>query len=69
MLESKHQPIAPVRVFRRRIMKSVLYGMGILFRLSFDWRFRIPLYRRDRLAGFAAQCQYDPEWYGTGRGD
>ncbi len=31
MLESKHQPIAPVSVFRRRIMKSVLYGMGILF--------------------------------------
>ena len=31
MLESKHEPIAPVSVFRRRIMKSVLYGMVILF--------------------------------------
>src|SRR5450631_1491555 len=31
MLESKHQPIAPFSVFRRRIIKSVLLGMGILF--------------------------------------
>jgi hypothetical protein len=31
MLESKHEPIAPVSVFRKRILKSVLYGMGILF--------------------------------------
>jgi hypothetical protein len=31
MLESKHQPIAPVNIFRRRITKSLLLGMGVLF--------------------------------------
>jgi hypothetical protein len=31
MLESRHQPIAPFSVFRRRIFKSFLFGMGILF--------------------------------------
>ena len=30
-MESKHQPLAPLSVFRRRILKSVLLGMGILF--------------------------------------
>jgi hypothetical protein len=31
MLESKHQPLASVSVFRRRIMKSLLFGMLVLF--------------------------------------
>jgi len=31
MLESKHQPLAPFSVFKRRIMKSVVLGMIILF--------------------------------------
>jgi Co/Zn/Cd efflux system component len=31
MLESKHQPLAPFSVFRRRILKSFLFGMFILF--------------------------------------
>jgi hypothetical protein len=31
MLESKHQPLAPFSVFRRRIFKSFLFGMFIMF--------------------------------------
>ena len=31
MLESKHQPLAPFDVFERRIFKSLLFGMGVLF--------------------------------------
>jgi hypothetical protein len=31
MLESKHQPLAPFSVFRRRIAKSFAFGMIILF--------------------------------------
>jgi hypothetical protein len=31
MLESRHQPIAPVSVFRRRILKSLLIGLGVMF--------------------------------------
>jgi hypothetical protein len=31
MFESKHQPLAPFRVFRRRIVKSFLFGMFVLF--------------------------------------
>jgi hypothetical protein len=30
MLESKHEPLAPVRVFRRRIFKSLMFGMLVL---------------------------------------
>jgi hypothetical protein len=30
MLESKHQPLAPVHVFRRRIIKSFLFGMAVM---------------------------------------
>ena len=29
-MESKHEPLAPVNVFRRRIIKSVLLGSGVL---------------------------------------
>lgn len=29
-MESKHEPLAPVNVFRRRIFKSVILGTGIL---------------------------------------
>lgn len=31
MFESRHQPIAPLNVFRRRILKSVLLGIGVIF--------------------------------------
>jgi len=31
MLESRHQPLAPVSVFRRRILKSLLIGLGVMF--------------------------------------
>ena len=31
MLESKHQPLAPINVFRRRIFKSILFGMAVIF--------------------------------------
>jgi hypothetical protein len=31
MFESRHQPIAPLHVFRRRILKSVLLGIGVIF--------------------------------------
>jgi hypothetical protein len=31
MLESKHQPIAPLNVFRKRMSKSLLLGLSILF--------------------------------------
>jgi hypothetical protein len=31
MLESKYQPIAPVRVFKRRIVKSFMFGLAIMF--------------------------------------
>ncbi len=30
-MESKNQPLAPIHVFRRRIFKSVLLGLAILF--------------------------------------
>jgi hypothetical protein len=30
-MESKNEPLAPVSVFRRRILKSVLLGIAILF--------------------------------------
>jgi hypothetical protein len=30
MLESKHQPLAPARVFRRRILKSFLFGISVM---------------------------------------
>jgi hypothetical protein len=29
-MESKHEPLAPLSVFRRRILKSFLLGIGIL---------------------------------------
>jgi hypothetical protein len=29
-MESKHEPLAPISVFRRRIMKSVLLGTAVL---------------------------------------
>ena len=29
-MESKHEPLAPVNVFRRRIIKSTLLGTGVL---------------------------------------
>ncbi len=31
MLESKHEPLAPINVFRRRIFKSLLFGILVLF--------------------------------------
>ena len=31
LFESKHQPLAPVNVFRRRIIKSFLFGIIIMF--------------------------------------
>jgi hypothetical protein len=31
MLESKYQPLAPVRIYRKRLRKSLLTGIGILF--------------------------------------
>jgi hypothetical protein len=31
MLESKHQPLAPFDVFKKRIIKSLLFGMSVLF--------------------------------------
>jgi hypothetical protein len=31
MLESKHQPLAPLHVFRRRIVKSILLGTAVMF--------------------------------------
>ncbi len=31
MLESKHQPLAPLSVFRRRIVRSLLFGLVIMF--------------------------------------
>jgi len=31
MLETKHQPLASFRVFRRRIIKSFLFGVFIMF--------------------------------------
>jgi hypothetical protein len=31
MLESKHQPLAPVHVFRKRIQNSLLLGLFIMF--------------------------------------
>ncbi|MDP9043018.1 MAG: hypothetical protein M3N30_13655, partial [Bacteroidota bacterium] len=31
MLESKHQPLAPINVFRKRIFKSLLFGILVLF--------------------------------------
>src|SRR4030088_1483620 len=30
MMESKHQPLAPTNVFRKRIFKSFLFGMLVL---------------------------------------
>lgn len=31
MLESKHQPLAPLSVFKRRIAKSFMFGIAIMF--------------------------------------
>jgi hypothetical protein len=31
MLENKNQPVAPISVFKRRIAKSFMFGMAIMF--------------------------------------
>lgn len=31
MFESRHQPLAPVNIFRRRILKSLLIGLSVMF--------------------------------------
>ena len=31
MFESRHQPLAPVNIFRRRILKSLLFGLSVMF--------------------------------------